>query len=140
LREIATSRRSSAPRFNQIVLTAPDIDLGTFTQLSAAFVGGLAQRITLYASSNDVALQLSKRYQGYQRAGDTVPNVLVLSGVDTIDVSAVDTSLLGHSYYGDNKSVLSDIFAVIREAKPPNQRFGIRPAGRASRQWWIFKP
>ena len=97
LREIAiTPRPDARPRFNQVVLTAPDIDVDTFRQLASALKGS-AERITLYASSNDVALKLSKRYQGYQRAGDSVPTVVVLPGIDTIDVSALETSLLGHS-------------------------------------------
>jgi hypothetical protein len=32
--------------------------------------------------------------------------------VDTIDVSNVDSSLLGHSYYGDNRSI-SDLYYLI---------------------------
>ena len=150
LRQIAQGQRGTPqqgergkPRvapFNQIVLTAPDIDLGTFTQLAQAIVGNVGQRITLYASSNDVALQLSKKYQKYQRAGDTVPDVLVLSGIDTIDVSAVDTSFFGHSYYVENRSVLRDIFELIREGASPDRRFGLRRAGQGTRQWWVFRP
>jgi esterase/lipase superfamily enzyme len=149
LRQIAQNQRGTAQGergrgqrspFNQIVLTAPDVDLGTFTQLAQAIVGNIGQRITLYASSNDLALQLSKKYQKYQRAGDTVPDVLVLSGIDTIDVSAVDTSFLGHSYYGDNKSVLRDIFELIRSGTAPDQRFGLRRENLGSRRWWVFRP
>jgi len=140
LRDIAVSPRTGPrPRFKQILLTAPDIDLGTFKQL-AQTITGTAERITLYASSNDLALKASKTYQGYQRAGDVLPDVVVLPGIDTIDVSALETGLLGHSYVGDNKSVLSDIFALIRNGLPPNQRFGLRASGQPPRQWWVFRP
>ena len=52
--------------------------------------------------------------------------------MDTIDASGVDTSLLGHSYSGDNGTVMSDLAlrdkglaagarAVIqRRGEPPN--------------------
>jgi esterase/lipase superfamily enzyme len=140
LREIAiTPRPDARPRFNQLVLTAPDIDVDTFRQLAGALKGS-AERITLYASSNDVALKLSKRYQGYQRAGDSVPTVVVLPGIDTIDVSALETSLLGHSYYGDNKSVLADLFRLITDGRAPDDRFGLREAGSPSERWWVFRP
>lgn len=141
LREIAIAPRTGPrPRFNQIVLTAPDIDLGTFQQL-AGTIRNAGERITLYASSNDVALRLSKKYQGYQRAGDSLPQVAVLPGIDTIDVSAIDeTSFLGHSYYGDNRSVLTDLFALIKSGLAPNGRSGLREAGSATNRWWVFRP
>jgi hypothetical protein len=47
-------------------------------------------------------------------------------GIDTIDVSAVDTDLIGHVYYGDNRSVLTDISELFRSARPPEERFGLR--------------
>jgi esterase/lipase superfamily enzyme len=137
---IATERRTTpVPRFNQMILTAPDIDANTFVQLAQAMTAA-AQRVTLYASSNDEALKASRAYQGYQRAGDSSPDVVIVTGVDTVDVSTVDTSLLGHSYYGDSRSVLSDIFALVREGKEPGLRVGIRPAGQSPRLYWAFGP
>jgi len=139
LRDIAAAPRSHAgPRFNQVLLTAPDVDLGTFMQVAKA-ITGVAERITLYASSNDLALKASKAYGGYQRAGDSQPNVVVQAGIDTVDVSALDTDLLGHSYVGDNRSVLSDIYTVLKDGTAP-PRFALRPMGTPPRQWWVFRP
>jgi esterase/lipase superfamily enzyme len=101
-------------RFRQVVLAAPDIDAAMFRGL-AAVLRRSAERVTLYASSNDLALKASAQFQGYQRAGDTVPNVVVVEGIDTIDVSQLDTSLLGHSYFGDNTSVIADLYYLIRD-------------------------
>jgi hypothetical protein len=66
--------------------------------------------------------------------------VVVVPGLDTIDVSAIDTNLMGHFYYGDNRSVLTDIFYLLRDARPPGERFGLRQVGQGPRQWWVFKP
>jgi esterase/lipase superfamily enzyme len=109
LNEIATRPRSTArPRFRQVLLTAPDIDVGVFNQLAAAMTT-MGERITLYASANDLALRLSKSYQGgYPRAGDTEPEIVRVTGIDSIDVSSVDTNFIGHFYYADNQSVLSE--------------------------------
>ena len=98
----------------------------------------VAARTTLYASSNDEALRLSKQYQGYQRAGDVRPQIVITPGVDSIDVSAVDTSLLGHSYYGDNTSVISDIARLLRTGLPPERRCGIQAAGDTLVRYWSF--
>lgn len=140
LNRISTEQRTTPrPKFSQVILTAPDIDADGFSLLAQAVQSG-ASRVTLYASSNDKALQLSKQYQGYRRAGDSSPSVVFVPGIDTIDVSAVDTSFDGHSYYGDNRSVLTDIFYLLQDAKPPSERFGLRIMGQPPRQWWLFKP
>ena len=89
-------------------------------------------------TANDKALQLSKKINGYPRAGDAGPGIVVLSGVDTIDVSEVDTDLIGHSYYGDNRSVLSDMFNLLRGQLPP--RFGLKEMIAGAFKYWRFSP
>lgn len=134
--ESATAVRS---RFRQVVLTAPDIDASTFRGLAAS-LRGVGQRVTLYASSNDLALKASSTFQGYQRAGDTRPTVLVVDGIDTIDVSALDTSFMGHSYFGDQRSVISDLYYLFRDGLEPTRRTGLNPAGQPPNRCWVFKP
>jgi esterase/lipase superfamily enzyme len=130
-------RHAPLPKFRQIVLTAPDVDADAFRLLAQAF-GGIAERTTLYASANDKALLLSKRFQGYQRAGDVNPRIVVMPGLDSIDVSAVDTSFLGHSYVGDNTSVISDIARLLRSGVPPSQRCGLQPSPDPAFSYWTF--
>jgi esterase/lipase superfamily enzyme len=139
LNEIATRPRSTArPRFRQVLLTAPDIDVGVFNQLAAAMTT-MGERITLYASANDLALRLSKSYQGgYPRAGDTEPEIVRVTGIDSIDVSSVDTNFIGHFYYADNQSVLSDMMRLIRTGKPPAERCGLTAVGEAASRYWRF--
>ena len=74
-----------------------------------------AQRITLYASSRDRALQVSRRLHDYPRAGDSGEELTVVEGVETIDASVIDTSLLGHSYFADAFTRLNAnaLFAVV---------------------------
>jgi len=98
--------------FHHVVLTAPDIDAGVFKQL-AGQVAGAAARVTLYASNKDTALWFSRRFHGYARAGDAGDGLVVLPYLDTVDASAVDTSFLGHSYFGNNRTVLSDIYSLL---------------------------
>lgn len=140
LSEIGEPRLS--PRealFREIILAAPDISVELFKSLAEGF-RLKAHRITLYASSKDRALAISKAINDHPRAGETGANIVVIPGVDTIDVSAVDTELAGHFYYGDNRSVVSDIFQLLRSGSPPGERFGLfqmlAPAGR----YWLFRP
>ncbi|MFH1268329.1 MAG: alpha/beta hydrolase, partial [Planctomycetota bacterium] len=96
LEMLSRERRSELPLFREVVLAAPDIDAEVFRRDIVPAIVPTADRVTLYASSNDEALKLSKTIHGYRRAGDSGSQLLVVPGVDTIDVSTVDTSLLGH--------------------------------------------
>lgn len=124
--------------FRELVLTAPDIDTETFVNDIAPAIRPTANRVTLYASSRDVALAYSKRIHGYPRLGDSDENLVALDDIDTIDVSAVDTNLIGHFYYGDNRSVLSDLFNLIKGDRMP--RFGLREKKKGARTYWVFQP
>ena len=124
LRELALEFKAECPKFHEVVLTAPDIDADVFRRDLAPAIVATASRVTLYASSNDEALIASKAVHGYRRAGDSGDDVVVVPGVDTVDVSSIDTSLLGHCYYGDNSTVLADLFELIQDSKPPDQRGG----------------
>ncbi len=124
--------------FNEVVLTAPDIDADVFRRDIAPAIVKTAKRVTLYASSNDGALAMSKKIHGYPRAGESGENVVVVPGIDTIDVSGIDTSLLGHTYYGDNDTVITDIVQLLRESKPPGLRDRLRAVVRNGRKYWVF--
>lgn len=139
-RVVVESGTNVRSKFNQVVLAAPDIDASIFKQL-ASTLRSAGERITLYASSNDLALQASKRVQGYQRAGDALPNVLIVDGIETVDVSATDTNLigLGHSYYGDRTTILSDLFYLIRERLGAERRAGLDPVGQPPSRYWVFR-
>ncbi|MBN2476555.1 MAG: alpha/beta hydrolase [Pirellulales bacterium] len=138
LRDLSFEPEAARPKFHQVVLTAPDIDAEVFKHDVAPRIVKTAQRVTLYASSNDKALASSKQIHAYPRAGDSGQQLLVLPDIDTIDVSAVDTSLLGHSYYGSNDTVLADLFDLLHDAKPPDQRRWLRPERLGDMTYWSF--
>jgi esterase/lipase superfamily enzyme len=122
-------------KFNHLVLAAPDIDAETFAEL-AVTLQRLSGRITLYESSNDKALQASKKIHGYARAGEPL---LVIPGMDTIDASEIDTDFLGHSYFSDNWPLLSDIHWLLAEDKPPMSRFGLMEREHPKGKYYVFK-
>jgi esterase/lipase superfamily enzyme len=99
--------------FQEIVLAAPDIDAEEFRNQIAPAIVPAAERVTLYASSNDHALMASRLIHGFSRAGESGENLIIVPGMDTIDVSRVDQSLLGHSYYGGSGPVLQDMKAIL---------------------------
>jgi esterase/lipase superfamily enzyme len=123
--------------FREVILAAPDVDRDVFEQLADA-ISKTADRVTLYASSHDEALAASKRLHEGPRAGEAGQGLLVMKGIDTIDVSTVDTSFLGHSYFGDNTSVISDIQRLLKEGFPPGQRACLSEAFSSNLAYWIF--
>jgi len=120
---------------SKIILAAPDVDSDVFVD----DVKQLQESMTMYASSHDEALSVSRGINGHQRAGDTSKGITTVDGVvDTIDVSNVDTSLIGHFYYGDNRSVISDMYYLIRDIPMP--RFGLKKQFFKSHPYWLFQP
>jgi esterase/lipase superfamily enzyme len=139
LRELQRELRSEQALFNQIILAAPDIDAEIFRRDLAPALITSAARVTLYASSNDQALVASRQVHGHARAGDSGAGLTVLPGIETIDVSTLDTSLLGHSYYGSSNPILLDIRQLIEFALPAAQRRWLLPKTHGDLTYWVFE-
>lgn len=116
---LADIETQTKPLFNQVVLAAPDIDADIFQQNIAPEIVGKAENLTLYTSQSDLALLASRYFNSGKRVGESQAGVQ-FDGIDVIDASAVDTSLLGHNYYGED-SVLTDLRELL-EARPLQER------------------
>jgi len=127
-----------APRFGEAVFAAPDVDADFFRRTYGALRPAFA-RGTLYASSNDVALKASKEIHRGARAGDSGDGIVLTAGLESVDVSGVDTSLLGHSYYGDNKSVISDLRLLLVTRAGAAQRPGLTARAKSGLPYWSFR-
>jgi esterase/lipase superfamily enzyme len=128
--------------FRQIVLAAPDIDADVFRRELGPAILEKGPRVTLYASSNDKALVASRKvHGGYKRLGESGEGIVVMRGLDTVDASTVSTEFLGHSYFGDSTTVMSDLIYVIQKSLPPQERtrFALEPVRAAIGQYWRFK-
>jgi esterase/lipase superfamily enzyme len=127
-----------ASQFREIVLAAPDVDRDVFMKL-AQQIAHPSARVTLYVSSSDQALLVShKLFHIQARAGELVGEPIVLPGMDTIDVSRVPTDMLGHSYYGDSRPVISDLIQIFKDEKAP--RPGLSRANIGPLVYWLLRP
>ncbi len=63
-----------------------------------------------------------------------------MSGIDSVDASAVDTDFIGHSYYGDRGSILSDMHGLITIGSPPQHRSRLREVTLPAGNYWKFEP
>jgi esterase/lipase superfamily enzyme len=123
--------------FGQIFLAAPDVDAQLFRQLASVH-HQLADRTTLYVCARDRALASSGILHDYPRAGYTPP-VTVVDGIDTVEVTNIDLTLLGHGYYAAARDFLHDIHRLLIHNDPPPQRLGLRRAHTEGGQpYWII--
>lgn len=134
-RMAATAAERSHTPFDQIVLAAPDVDYDTFRRLSVAYQR-VARRTTLYVCAKDRAVEASEWVHSYARAG-LVPPVTIVPGIDTINVSNLDLTLLGHGYVAEARELLTDMHTLLRHGTPPDQRFGLTPARSDDGTYWL---
>jgi len=140
LERMALSQPSPEPVFGQVIMAAPDVDAGEFRDRYAPSVARLARHVTLYASTNDNALVASTKVHGHTRAGLSGEHLVVVAGVDTVDVSPIDTSLIGHSYYGNNPVMIQDLQALVELGKPAADREWLQRIARSpTLAYWMFR-
>ena len=136
LLRIALERQGKPALFHEIVFAAPDIDRDTFRQYIAPGILGAGSRVTLYASSRDDALRASELVHGSARAGDTAGGVVVVDGMDTIDVSRISGS---HSYIGNSGNVLGDLKELLATGRELVEKPGFRKATFEEMPYWILE-
>ena len=125
-------------KVREVILAAPDIDADVFREAIAPRLLRAISHVTLYASSKDRALELSKFVHGNVRLGDTNGGVVTMPPMHSIDASAVDNDFLGHSYYGESRPVLKDIRLLLHGRQDPAQR-GLVAVGEGSARYWRIR-
>lgn len=112
-------------RFGQVILAAPDVDSDRFMK-DAGILAGLADRVSLYVSDGDKALMASRKLApGHGRAGLRPPIVMV-DGIDTVDVSHTNLTFLGHAFVSSEVAVLADMHNLIFYNEAPGQRVNMQ--------------
>jgi esterase/lipase superfamily enzyme len=133
----AKAQRRTGKPFGQIILAAADVDADVFRQLCAAYAN-VANRTTLYVSKRDRAVEASRWLHHFARAG-LMPPTLVVPGIDTINVTNVDLTMLGHGYIAEARDVLIDMHALLTRGAPPEERFGLRAAkNEEGARYWLI--
>jgi esterase/lipase superfamily enzyme len=128
------------PLVDQLVLAAPDVWASRFKNHFLHTLPRLAARVTLYVSDQDRALKASSGIrEGEPRAGEVAGGLLEASrGVerfDAINASTLPTDFLGHSYYANSDSMLSDIYCLLKGAPAAG-----RPLLALVGASWQFRP
>ena len=131
------AQRHKGVLIGQIILAAADVDADTFRGLCSAY-GRVSRRTTLYVSSRDRAIEASRWLHDFARAG-LLPPIMVVPGIDTINVTNVDLTTLGHGYVAGARGVLEDMHQLLAYDAPPDRRFALRQGETdAGGRYWII--
>jgi esterase/lipase superfamily enzyme len=126
--------------FDQVVLLAPDVDTGIFRKQFPK-LRRLAGRVTLYAFGGDNALKLSRQIHGYPRLGEAGPDLTVLEGLETIDLSPTGSyEISGHLYHQHNPYVIADIRRLLKIGDGADNRPGLSTVRRDGMRYWSLVP
>ncbi len=119
-----------------VVFAAPDVDSQKFTDYVTRTTA-LSQQRTLYASHKDIPLEISGMIRSATRAGK-IPPVTIVQGTDTVDVTEIDLSTLGHGYVAEARPVLTDMFVAMHFSTPPIKRPGLNGEQSDEGKYWIL--
>ena len=137
---LLTEKPDFKSKVKEIILAAPDIDADTFKREIAPALVASGCPITLYASADDFALQMSMTFHGYPRLGAGGQNRVVMPGLETVDATGVDASFLGHSYYGSVRPVLSDISGILHNGwRAARRTTTLNQTGVPPSAYWTVK-
>ena len=134
------SRKDNRKHINELVLLAPDIDTAVFR---AAFpdLKKIAGRITLYSSENDQPLRFSNEVHGNPRLGEAGENLVLIKGMDTIDVSlSGGREVTGHLYHLYNDKVRADLGVLLSDGDDISKRPHMEGVERDGLPYWILMP
>ncbi len=107
---------------SNFIMAAPDIDKDQFMEMVPQ-AKKVVSKMTLYASSSDRALKVSKMLaRGIARAGDISGDApIMLPEIESIDVTNVGDEFLGlnHNTFASTRSVMNDIGLLLKGMASP---------------------
>jgi esterase/lipase superfamily enzyme len=136
----------SGLQLGEIIFAAPDVPRDEFVEGIERARKVAKGGITLYASSKDWALQISRMLRlspDLVRAGDIPPTgPIVEAGIDTIDVSEASGSMfvLNHTTFAERRHLVRDMGFLFQSGiRPPDVRSPIfMPVNNPPQTFWKY--
>jgi len=142
-------------RIANFIMAAPDLDVAVLSQrMIAERIGFNVDAVTIYTSSDDKAIKLSKMlFSSVARLGNLVlqnnnvdghnnssavmaQQLLKANNLSIIEMQG-KSDRVGHSYFQDNPEVSSDLMMILRYEVKPGKENG-RPLKAVGTNMWII--
>jgi esterase/lipase superfamily enzyme len=137
--ELIRERPELAPRIKELILAAPDIDADIFKRDIAPGLLKAKQQVTLYVSAKDLPLRLSKMYHSASRVGETNSSIVAIAGMETIDATNIDNSFLGHSYIGEERTMLEDLVDLFNGKRASERIPRLKSVSTAQGHYYLIR-
>ncbi len=135
-----------------VILTAPDVDTKEFDQRFKQEIRALAKQLTVYVSSNDRALLMSRIVNWGRRRGESTlgPEQLeeAISVVDMmepngqlitlVDVTPVNRTRNFHNFSLETPEFFDDLFLRLTNRDPPRSRLLYKVKTPDDKTYWIL--
>jgi esterase/lipase superfamily enzyme len=135
-----------------VILTAPDVDTEEFDQRFKQEIRALADQLTVYVSSNDRALLMSRIVNWGRRRGESTlgPEQLeeAISVVDMmepngqlitlVDVTPVNRTRNFHNFSLETPEFFDDLFLRLTNTDPPRSRLLYKVKTPDEKFYWVL--
>ncbi len=141
--------------FQDVVLTAPDVDQRAFNQQFKKEITSLAKNLTVYVSSNDRALMASRIVNRGNRLGQTDPDILNpdqyeaaaaiadliepnSDAISLVDVTPVNRTRNFHNFSLETPEFFDDLFLRLINDATPYNRLIYPVKSRDNSTYWVL--
>jgi esterase/lipase superfamily enzyme len=145
------------PELEDVVLTAPDVDLEEFDNQFKKEISALTEHLTVYVSSNDRALLASRIVNRGMRRGEStldsrdvnqeqLEEAIRLAEliepdselITLVDVTPVNRTINFHNFYLESPEVYDDMFLRLINPETPRSRLLYPIQSRDGSVYWVL--
>ena len=140
--------------FEDVVLTAPDVSQAEFDKQFKQEISSMARDLTVYVSSNDRALVMSRIINREPRRGESTLNpdmldetsrvlTLIEPGedlIDLVDVTPVNRTRNFHNFSLETPEFFDDLYLRLANDKTPDSRLLYRFQTDEGANYWVLTP
>lgn len=145
----------AGPRFEDVVLTAPDVSHEEFGARFKEKIKALTEHLTIYVSSNDRALLMSRILNRERRLGESTVNpanpdqsdeaarafaMLEPEGnrISLVDVTPVNRTRNFHNFSLETPEFFDDLFLRLLNRETPRSRLHYRVRAPSGVDYWVL--
>jgi esterase/lipase superfamily enzyme len=127
-------------KIDRAILAAPDVDVEIMRDDYIPVAEQFGIKTAIYVSKKDLMMRASEFWNGGRRVGGAWSTIYVTPSADTIDISDVDETVLGHSAIFGSSRIANDIHYCLEKGLPPQSRFQLQPVYFQGGNFWRMIP